>query len=87
LFSLMFVVNGVLRGAGDTLIPMFISLFSLWIVRLPVAYIMSKNPGIGVSGIWWSIPIGWLSGVILYWGYYRMGRWKDKVVVKSAERS
>jgi len=87
LFSLMFVVNGVLRGAGDTLIPMFISLFSLWIIRLPVAYIMSKNPGIGVSGIWWSIPIGWLSGVILYWGYYRMGRWKDKVVVKSAERS
>lgn len=87
LFSLMFVVNGVLRGAGDTLIPMFISLFSLWIVRLPVAYIMSKNPGIGVSGIWWSIPIGWLSGVVLYWGYYRMGRWKDKVVVKSAERS
>ncbi|NCA77126.1 MAG: MATE family efflux transporter [Alphaproteobacteria bacterium] len=87
LFSLMFVVNGVLRGAGDTLIPMFISLFSLWIVRLPVAYVMSKNPGIGVSGIWWSIPIGWLSGVILYWGYYRMGRWKDKVVVKSAERS
>ena len=87
LFSMMFVVNGVLRGAGDTLVPMFISLFSLWIVRLPVAYLLSKHPSIGVSGIWWSIPIGWLSGVVLYWGYYRMGRWKNKGIVRYTESS
>jgi len=82
LFSVMFVINGVLRGAGDTLIPMFISLFSLWIIRIPVAYLLAKNPAIGVHGIWWSIPIGWFSGVILYYGYYRTGRWKKKAVVK-----
>ena len=82
LFSVMFVINGVLRGAGDTLIPMFISLFSLWIIRIPIAWLLAKNPAIGVHGIWWSIPIGWLSGVILYYGYYRMGYWKKKAVVK-----
>jgi putative MATE family efflux protein len=82
LFSVMFVINGLLRGAGDTLIPMFISLFSLWIIRIPVAYILANNPGIGVYGIWWSIPIGWLSGVVLFYGYYRMGYWKKKAVVK-----
>ncbi|MEI6173851.1 MAG: MATE family efflux transporter [Bacteroidota bacterium] len=82
LFGVMFVINGLLRGAGDTLIPMFISLFSLWIVRIPVAYYLAIHHGIGVSGIWWSIPIGWASGVILYYGYYRMGYWKKKVVVK-----
>ena len=81
LFSLMFVINGLLRGAGDTLVPMFISLFSLWIIRIPVAYILANNPAIGVNGIWWSIPIGWLAGVVLYYGYYRMGYWKKKVVV------
>ncbi len=82
LFSVMFVINGLLRGAGDTLIPMFISLFSLWIIRIPVAYILANNPAIGVHGIWWSIPIGWLSGVVLFYGYYRMGYWKKKAVVK-----
>jgi len=82
LFGVMFVINGLLRGAGDTLIPMFISLFSLWIIRIPVAYYLAIHHGIGVSGIWWSIPIGWASGVILYYGYYRMGYWKKKVVVK-----
>ncbi|MBI9065560.1 MAG: MATE family efflux transporter, partial [Marinilabiliaceae bacterium] len=37
IFSTMFVMHGVLRGAGDTLIPMFITLFSLWIIRIPFA--------------------------------------------------
>lgn len=81
LFSVMFVINGLLRGAGDTFIPMFISLFSLWLVRIPVAYLLSSNPAFGVDGIWWSIPVGWLSGVVLYYWYYRLGRWKNKAVV------
>ena len=82
LFSSMFVVNGVLRGAGDTLVPMFISLFSLWVIRIPVAYFLSRNPALGVHGVWWAIPFGWLSGLILYYFYYRSGRWKKKAVVK-----
>ena len=85
LFSTMFVLLGVLRGAGDTLIPMFISLFSLWLVRIPLAYFLSNIPSIGVHGVWWSIPIGWFSGLMVYYAYYRSGRWKRKVVVKYNE--
>lgn len=81
-FSTMFVFTGVLRGAGDTLIPMFISLFSLWIVRIPIAYLLSNIPSIGVHGIWWSIPIGWFAGLIVYYFYYRSGRWRKKAIVK-----
>ena len=79
-FSTMFTINGVLRGAGDTLVPMFISLFSLWIIRVPVAYILSKH--INETGIWWSIPIGWIIGTAIYYLYYLTGRWRDKVVVE-----
>ncbi len=82
LFSTMFVINGVLRGAGDTFVPMFISLFSLWIVRIPVAIWLSNIPSIGVHGIWWSIPVGWFSGLVVYYFYYRSGHWKKKAVVK-----
>ncbi|MGE5424870.1 MAG: MATE family efflux transporter [Syntrophothermus sp.] len=85
LFSTMFVINGVLRGAGDTVIPMFISLFSLWLIRIPVAYFLSRDPSVGVHGIWWSIPVGWFAGLILYYGYYLSGRWKKKAVVKYDE--
>lgn len=41
IFSIMFSLNGVMRGAGDTLIPMFITLFSLWIIRIPFASALS----------------------------------------------
>lgn len=79
IFSSMFVVGGIMRGAGDTIIPMFITLFSLWIVRIPLAAFMSKI--LGVDGIWWSIPVAWTSGLLLSFLYYRTGRWKTKGVI------
>ncbi len=81
LFSTMFVIHGILRGAGDTLIPMFITLFSLWIIRIPFALFLSKH--FGVNGIWWAIPIGWSMGLIGSLVYYFTGRWKKKSVVQS----
>lgn len=80
LFSTMFIFNGLLRGAGATLIPMFITLFSLWLVRIPLAAYLSKF--MGEQGIWWAIPIAWFFGVLGSFLYYRMGSWKTKGVVK-----
>jgi len=79
MFTLMFIYAGVMRGAGDTLIPMFISLLSLWIIRIPMAWSLSGK--IGEEGIWWSIPAGWFVGLALSYFYYKSGRWKKKSVV------
>ncbi len=79
LFAIMFITNGLLRGAGDTLIPMFITFISLWIVRVPLSYILAKQ--IGEIGIWWAIPIGWSVGMVLSYIYYKTNRWKRKVIV------
>ncbi len=81
IFSIMFSINGALRGAGDTLIPMFITLLSLWFIRVPVAYLLSKS--IDETGIWWAFPIGWLAGAVISYLYYLTGRWKTKVVVEK----
>lgn len=81
IFSLMFSVNGVLRGAGDTLVPMFITLISLWLIRIPIAYYLSEIFG-NETGIWIAVPVAWFSGVLFSFSYYLTGRWKKKVVVK-----
>lgn len=82
-FSLMFVINGVMRGAGDTLVPMFITLFSLWLVRIPIASVLSRY--IGPDGIWWAIPIAWSLGAIAAYLYYRSGKWRNRGVVQPVE--
>jgi putative MATE family efflux protein len=83
LFTMMFIYTGIMRGAGDTFIPMFFSLISLWLIRIPLAYFLSKR--IGSEGIWWSIPAGWFIGLSLAFFYYKTGRWKTKTVVKFDE--
>jgi putative MATE family efflux protein len=80
MFTFMFIYTGLMRGAGDAMIPMFISLLSLWLIRIPLAWILSGK--IGAAGIWWSIPAGWFIGLILSFIYYKSGRWKKKSVVK-----
>jgi len=79
LFSTMVVFNGLLRGAGATLIPMFITVFSLWIFRIPAALFLSQL--ISEQGIWWAIPIGWAIGLLGSVGYYFSGQWKAKGVI------
>lgn len=82
-FTLMFIYTGVMRGAGDTLIPMIFSVMSLWLIRIPIAWYLSGK--IGVTGIWWAIPAGWIVGLVLSYTYYKSGRWKNKTVVKYQE--
>jgi putative MATE family efflux protein len=80
LFTFMFIYTGLMRGAGDALVPMYISLLSLWLIRIPMAWILSGI--IGAAGIWWAIPAGWFIGLVLSFMYYKSGRWKMKSVVK-----
>jgi len=82
-FAWMFVTGGIMRGAGDTLVPMFITIFVLWIVRIPLCYWLSQRTGI--EGIWWGIPIAWILGLTLSYIYYRTGKWKTKAVVKPVK--
>jgi putative MATE family efflux protein len=84
LFNTMFTFNGVLRGAGDTLIPMFITILSLWMVRIPLAHFLSGK--MGETGIWWAVPIGWFVGMTASIAYFSTGRWKNKGVVHTKRK-
>ncbi len=81
-FSVMFTTNGVMRGAGDTMIPLIATVFSLWLIRIPAAAILSQR--FGSDGIWWGTPVGWLFGMFVSVIYYRTGRWKRKVAARRS---
>lgn len=67
------IFNGVFNGAGFTKASMLISILSLWILRFPLAYLLSYNTSLGFEGIWWAFPASNLIAAIVTFGYYKMG--------------
>ncbi len=52
------VALGVLRGAGDTLVPMLINLLGYWLIGFPVGYYLAFGAGLGAHGLWWGLVAG-----------------------------
>ncbi len=70
IFGTMFCYMGAMRGLGNTLVPMLVSLISLWLIRVPVAAFLSSC--LGELGVWLSAPAAWLLGMVAaYWAYRR----------------
>ncbi|MEK7353449.1 MAG: MATE family efflux transporter, partial [Chloroflexota bacterium] len=65
-----------ISGAGDTLIPMAITLLNMWLVQIPLAYFLPKMTNLGVYGVRWAMVAGMLTAAIAYTIYFRFGRWK-----------
>ncbi len=54
-FGVSIVANGAFRGAGDTLIPSIMGLITMWCIRLPLAWFLSRR--IGLQGVWMAMAI------------------------------
>lgn len=69
LIGLLFLLYGLYRALGRPGMSVVLTIISLG-SRVALAYALAAIPGIGVSGIWWSVPIGWLLADVLgvsYW--------------------
>ena len=78
-------LSGIMRGAGDTMTPMWISLITTVAIRVPVAYGIAwltsptGNPADGMKEcIQISLLASWCIGAALTVLFYRMGKWKTK---------
>jgi len=79
LHGAMNVMNGAMRGAGDTLFAMVTGIVTLWLIRIPLAYYLSER--MGYTGIWWAISISITLGFIATLIYYMSGNWKKRNVI------
>ncbi len=82
--AIMFVTNGFLRGAGDTMATMVLSITSLWLIRLPLARILSGIDRFGANGIWIAIVISTVISMMMSRVYYASGRWKSKKIARHS---
>ena len=67
----LFLLYGLYRALGKPGMSVVLTIFSLG-TRVVLAYILSAIPQIGVTGIWWSVPIGWALADIIGFLYYKI---------------
>lgn len=77
-FAMMFVSNGIINGSGHTLVTTFISLVSLWGIRVPLAKYLSSSTG-NVQGIWYAISLSFFIAMTISFSYYAFGNWKKPI--------
>ncbi|HHY09870.1 MAG TPA: MATE family efflux transporter, partial [Firmicutes bacterium] len=77
-------LSGVMRGAGDTITPMWISFITVVVLRVPIAYgiaYFTRSPQYPMGrpeAIFISLLVSWSLGALITYGYFRRGAWQKK---------
>lgn len=84
-------LSGVMRGAGDTLSPMWVSLITTVFIRVPIAYGLAyitrseTLPHGAPESLFYSLLISWVLGALITTILYRRGGWKKKIGFSAEE--
>ena len=86
------VLGGVMRGAGDTVTPMWVSFASTILIRVPVAYLLAHlttspdAPNGKPIALFGSLMFSWVMGMVISVIVFSMGKWKKKMYASHPER-
>lgn len=84
------VLGGIMRGAGDTVTPMWISLFTTIGLRVPVAYVLAwvtrceEWPNGRPEALSISLLVPWVLGAVISAVAYRRGKWRKLMLEDPA---
>ena len=84
-FSVTQVLQGTMRGAGETKLPMYISIIGTVVLRMPLAYLTAyltrseQWPNGQPIALFGSLLISWVVGMVLSIVTYRMKFWRRKL--------
>jgi putative MATE family efflux protein len=82
------IFGGIMRGAGDTMPSMWISMFTTVGVRVPLAYFLASMtisetyPAGSPNAIFFSLLTSWVLGAVINYLWYRRGTWREKSLIK-----
>ncbi len=74
-------LNGIFKGSGNPVISMALTLLTMWILRAPLAFILSKLILKKEIGIWLSFPISNYIAAIVGLIIFIKGKWKEKKII------
>ncbi|NVK83257.1 MAG: MATE family efflux transporter [Cytophagia bacterium] len=72
---------GTLRGSGNTVESMILTIIGIWLIQFPFAWITSEMESFQEFGVWWSFPVSYVIPCILTVIWFKRGKWKEKTLV------
>jgi len=75
--ALNMVFRGALQGAGDTRYPALITFFTMWVVRLPLAWLLALHYRMGATGAWIAMSSSVVLSGISMMVYFKLGNWRN----------
>lgn len=79
-FGYAMTLIGAMQGAGDTVRPMWITVFTMWGLRVPLAFVLTLPLGMGATGAWAAMSVTQAIQGIAAIVLFKQGRWKTKKV-------
>ena len=80
--ALTMVLSGSLKGAGDTRYLVLVTLAGMWVVRLPIAFILAMVLHMGIAFIWGVMVVDWVVRMAVVLARYRSERWQEIRIVQ-----
>lgn len=77
ILAVTFILSGALRGAGSTLVPMVIMVFSFTVLRQVFLFVGMKI-SYSIDWVYWSYSVTWFASGVLSLLYYRYTDWLSK---------
>ncbi len=82
------ILSGVMRGAGDTMTPMWISIITTVVLRVPIAYGIAyltrsqAQPTGAPECLFISLLVSWVLGAVITAICFKFGKWREKGIVE-----
>lgn len=72
-------ISATMRASGTVMWPTIFTISCIWLIQVPVAYLLSHFTELGIQGVWVAYPFAFLVNLIAQSTYYRF-YWKKKTL-------
>ena len=76
------VLPSVLRAAGDVNFTSYVSLITMWVVRVGMGYVVSMVLGAGIAGVWICMGIEWAVRTVIFAWRFHKDVWLTKKTIE-----
>ena len=77
--ALHFTLGGALRGAGDTVTPLWAAALGNWGLRVPIAFVSAHVLDLGVVAVWSALIFDHIARAVWMGLAFHRGRWRKKI--------